>query len=613
MNNNLATIFKLRQRTATAALDYTPADSKAQQKWVYAVLVLIVLVGVGLRLVQINQSFVDKWSWRQADVAMIAANFYHHGYDIFHPQIDWAGKAPGYVGTEFPLVPYLAAGLYGIVGQHDWVGRSLSVFFFALSVPLLFALVRRISSCPRTALLATAIYIMLPLNIFAGRSFMPDMASLTFSLAALWAMSHWLDQPRSVILALGTIMYISLALLIKAPAGIIGLPLACLAWQRYGWGFLKRWELWLAALVPLSLTAVWYIHAYLISLEYPPYHDFGSGGLGLVSLDYYSNVARITFVHGLTPIVSLAALAGLFFLTYRNPARWTFHYWLAAIVFFVIIAGPGNRHPWYRLPLTPVAAALAAAAVIGLLDRLPRWLHKRMLASTVLTGGLLTMIGLASYQYAFAGLVGSGRSEIAQAIFGLDKQALGSIELHGKPLLLHRVRQAMNRGIGLLPEDRKRQGLVLGLSCRENFALAMLRGFSRWGWMRRRQEEAAAHEWAGKLSVKTTSLEIPVAALSGGNQQKIALAKWLVRQSKLLIVDEPTRGVDVGAKAAIHEILDDLATQGVAILLISSELPELLTLSGRILVMREGQMVGSLARSEASQERVLRLMAGVEM
>jgi ABC-type sugar transport system ATPase subunit len=210
-----------------------------------------------------------------------------------------------------------------------------------------------------------------------------------------------------------------------------------------------------------------------------------------------------------------------------------------------------------------------------------------------------------------AGLVGAGRSEIAQAIFGLDARSTGNVTMDGQPLRPHRVRDAMNRGIALVPEDRKRQGLVLMMGCRQNFSLAMLKKMRRLGMIDTTRERALAGEYFEKLRVKTPSLEAPISGLSGGNQQKVALAKWLGRGAKLLIVDEPTRGVDVGAKAAIHGLIDDLAQQGIGILLISSELPELLNLSTRVLVMREGRLVGHLTREQVTQDRVLRLMAGV--
>jgi len=211
-----------------------------------------------------------------------------------------------------------------------------------------------------------------------------------------------------------------------------------------------------------------------------------------------------------------------------------------------------------------------------------------------------------------AGLVGAGRSEVAKALFGLDPHARGEVELDGKPLASGSVKNAMRAGIALVPEDRKRQGCVLGMPCRANVSLAMLDQLRRAGLLDRRREKQVAAKYFDQLRIKAASVEAPVMSLSGGNQQKIVLAKWLARGGKLMIVDEPTRGVDVGAKAAIHELIDQLARQGLAVILISSELPELINLSTRILVMREGQIVGELSRAEATQEAVLRLMAGVK-
>jgi ABC-type sugar transport system ATPase subunit len=211
----------------------------------------------------------------------------------------------------------------------------------------------------------------------------------------------------------------------------------------------------------------------------------------------------------------------------------------------------------------------------------------------------------------FAGLVGAGRSEIAQAVFGADPGATGRIFVRGQELALGSVRSALRARIGLLPEDRKRQGLVLSMNCRENASLAILPSLSRMGFIRLGQERSLVAKYSEQLRVKTPSLEAPIAGLSGGNQQKVALAKWLVRHCDLLIIDEPTRGIDVGAKAEIHQLLDQLAAEGLAIWLISSELPELINLSRRILVLREGKWMGELERKDFSQASLMRLMAGM--
>jgi ABC-type sugar transport system ATPase subunit len=212
----------------------------------------------------------------------------------------------------------------------------------------------------------------------------------------------------------------------------------------------------------------------------------------------------------------------------------------------------------------------------------------------------------------FAGLVGAGRSEMAQAIFGLDANATGRVFVHGRELPLGDIHAALRSGIGLLPEDRKRLGLVLTMNCRENTSLAALPRLVRAGFVRSHQERLLAWEYVDRLRVKTPDLETPVAGLSGGNQQKIALAKWLARKCDVLIVDEPTRGVDVGAKAEIHQLLDELACQGLGLIVISSELPEVMSLSRRIMVLREGRISGELPRAQFSQPALMRLMAGVQ-
>jgi len=210
-----------------------------------------------------------------------------------------------------------------------------------------------------------------------------------------------------------------------------------------------------------------------------------------------------------------------------------------------------------------------------------------------------------------AGLVGAGRSDVAKAIFGLDRAARGRIEVGGALLPPGSPLAAMRAGVGLVPEDRKRQGLVLDLSGLENVTLPVLPELARWGWIRPAAVRARADDAFGRLKVRVPDLSAPALGLSGGNQQKLVLAKWLAARCRLLILDEPTRGVDIGAKAEIHALVRELAQAGTAILLISSELPELLSLATRFLVLREGRLVGELPAG-ADQARLLRLMAGVD-
>ncbi len=209
-----------------------------------------------------------------------------------------------------------------------------------------------------------------------------------------------------------------------------------------------------------------------------------------------------------------------------------------------------------------------------------------------------------------AGLVGAGRSEIARALFGLDPSVTGDVFVRRTRAVLASPRDALRLGMGFVPEDRKKQGLVLGLCARENATLPTLSRFARGGWVNRRAEHAAAASSFSRVALRAGG-ESAASSLSGGNQQKVVLAKWLTADSELLILDEPTRGVDVGAKAELHAWIDQRAAAGAAILLISSELPELLALASRILVLREGRLRGELSRTQASQDALLRLMAGL--
>ncbi|MFB9995431.1 sugar ABC transporter ATP-binding protein [Deinococcus oregonensis] len=209
-----------------------------------------------------------------------------------------------------------------------------------------------------------------------------------------------------------------------------------------------------------------------------------------------------------------------------------------------------------------------------------------------------------------AGLVGAGRSEVARAIFGIDPRAEGEVRLSGHVMPPLRPRAVMAAGLGLVPEDRRQQGLVMDMSIERNANLAILSRLKT-GWLMNRGAEAeSAQAWTSRLKLKAHRLSDPVSSLSGGNQQKVVLAKWLATNPSVLIVDEPTRGIDVGAKAEVHRTLSDLAASGLAVLMISSDLPEVLGMADRILVMREGQLVGELSRAEASEEAVMYLATG---
>lgn len=209
-----------------------------------------------------------------------------------------------------------------------------------------------------------------------------------------------------------------------------------------------------------------------------------------------------------------------------------------------------------------------------------------------------------------AGLVGAGRTEIAEAIFGLDPVANGVVYFRGKRISLKGPIHAMKTGLGLVPEDRKHHGLVLSMTAKENVSLPILDRVATAGWIEPQKERSIAQKFFDKMRVKAPTIDASTAGLSGGNQQKLVIAKWLASETEVLLVDEPTRGVDVGAKAEIHNLIRGLAAEGKGVLLISSELPELLSLATRLIVMREGNMVGELP-ANPTEETVMRLMAGV--
>ncbi|MEW8986009.1 MAG: sugar ABC transporter ATP-binding protein, partial [Bacillus sp. (in: firmicutes)] len=203
------------------------------------------------------------------------------------------------------------------------------------------------------------------------------------------------------------------------------------------------------------------------------------------------------------------------------------------------------------------------------------------------------------------GLVGAGRSEVCQAIFGVEPADKGKIFVKGVETTIQTPLQAMNKGIGYLPEDRQQQGLILSWGIDKNITLSSLSLISKKGWMNRKKEDEYANHLSKKVNVKTPNVANLVSSLSGGNQQKVAVAKLLMTGLDIIILDEPTKGVDVGAKSAIYEIISNLAAQGYGVIMVSSEMPEVISMSDRILVMREGRITAEIQAKQATQEAIL--------
>lgn len=212
-----------------------------------------------------------------------------------------------------------------------------------------------------------------------------------------------------------------------------------------------------------------------------------------------------------------------------------------------------------------------------------------------------------------SGLVGAGRSEVAQTIFGILKKTGGTVKVRGQEVEIDGPGAAMDLGIAYLPEERRAQGLILQHSIRQNMSFASLDKLCKWGMIDQKREKKLAEEYISSLTIRGATLEKPVIELSGGNQQKVVISKILAREPQILLIDEPTRGIDVGAKSEIYKLIDDLAAQGKAILMISSELPEILAMSDRVLIMYEGQMTGELTGEDLSQEKIGAAASGLTL
>ena len=302
----------------SAALRLEPADVARRATATDAapkIVFVICILAVASRLVLINQPYVDHWSWRQSDVAAIARNFLQNGFRFGYPQIDWAGNAPGYVGTEFPILPFIAAVCYKFAGVHEWIGRIQAVILFAVSLPFFFLLVREIFGST-AAVWASFFYCFAPLNIFAGRSFMPDVPSLSFAIVGLYFFLRWVQHDESWSFFVAAIA-ISLSLLIKITSIVIVAPLvyvlvAAVCDRRETRAAVSntagrsssllvsapRAPLQLIAFTAIALlpSAIWYWHAHQIAQKFYPHHFFGAGGIQIESFSWYWHIAQQTFV-----------------------------------------------------------------------------------------------------------------------------------------------------------------------------------------------------------------------------------------------------------------------------------------------------------------------------
>lgn len=350
--------------------------------------ILVGLVAIGIRFIALNQPFDDRWSWRQSDVAAIARNFWSGGFQFAKPQIDWAGDQPGYVGTEFPILPFTAALAYQVLGLHEWIGRLQSILFFAISLPFFYLLVRKPFG-PVAAVWALIFYSFAPVMMMASRCFMPDVPSLSLGMVALYFFEKWTVERDQRAFWLSA-MAMSFALLIKLPTAVMAVPMAVFVLRRSGWRAIREPQLYGWAAIALLPCLAWYWHAHRISETFYPYHFFGGGGVRIMPIGWYAKIAFKLSTSTLTPVLATAGLLG-WWMTRRNKDASPFLSWFMGMAVFVVLVGWGNRHEWYQLPFVPIAAAFGGAACARIMS-VPRPARVLIVSGVIASFGWLSTV-----------------------------------------------------------------------------------------------------------------------------------------------------------------------------------------------------------------------------
>jgi len=341
------------------------------------ILLSLIVLQLLLTSYHITSPFLDYHAWRQADTAAIARNFYHNGFNILYPQIDWGGAGPGYVETEFQLVPFLTAVLYQLFGVHEYVARLVAISFSVLSIYLIYKLSHKYFT-RNVAIFSALFFIISPLNIYTSRAFQPESAMIFFSLGSLYFFDAWIEKERWGAFALASFCTTA-AFLVKIPTIFLGLPLLWLAYSKYRWHLFKEWKLYLFAALALIPPILWYYHAHLLFLQYG--NTFGIwtltdtegwnakwGSLEIWSSPaFYNNyLLRLSGIV-LTPIGFTLFILGVF-QKVKSRREYVFHFWLLSILIYFIVLARGNWiHDYYQLPLVPVAAIFMGKALAMLL------------------------------------------------------------------------------------------------------------------------------------------------------------------------------------------------------------------------------------------------------
>lgn len=350
-------------------------------RWLWAFTVL----GLGLRLIWIDQPLVDQQAWRQADTAAIARNYYEEGYDLLYPRIDWRGDSSGFVESEFPLYPFTVAVFYQMLGgAHEWVGRLLSALASAAAGVLLYGLGLRLYGPGWPPRLAALVFLLSPYNVYFGRAFMPEATMLLFSVGALLAFACWAESGGRALLA-AAVVATALAFLVKIPTLYLGFPLVALAWARWGWGFLRRPVLWLFLVLVLLPPALWYYHAHRLfeqtGLTFGIWNSYGYdkwSGSG-ADLAYWLLMVRRLGEGVLTPVGLALVLLGL---TWQRGGRGEVmvYAWVGGLLLYLALVPEGNRRlEYYQLPFVAPGALLVGKALAEFLGPSPgtaSWLSR---------------------------------------------------------------------------------------------------------------------------------------------------------------------------------------------------------------------------------------------
>jgi len=368
---------------------------RARSLHIWTLLVLAALA----RLYRIGSPLIGVHSWRQADTAAMARNYFESGYHLFFPQVDWGGAGPGFVESEFPIVPFLVALLYRILGMHEWIGRAVAALCSLIAGYALFHLVRKTSG-ERIALWTAAFYLFLPLSLFYSRAFMPDSAMMAASILAVVWFFEW-TQTGKPGYWVGSAIAFALACLLKLPCLYLGLPILYMAWNRFGPAFWRLGALWAYALVVIAPVGAWYLHAHQILLHGGltfGIWEYGSdkwGNWDLVASGRFWNAVLLRSVaeRWLTWPGFAVALVGILAVP-RTAAERIFDFWLVAILVFFIVVAKGNYvHEYYQWALLPVASFYLAKAFVYGFRSGPN------VRAMSFAGILLAMLGLSIWRY----------------------------------------------------------------------------------------------------------------------------------------------------------------------------------------------------------------------